>query len=114
LVLWCDPSQKLVNLDGGNTSVLERAPDGLVFGESGSTFLKIQGNQAIPVYSFPLTGRSSFWLTYFAFGPDGSKYADEVPGGRGFERYQQLRVVRDDRSSVLWQQTSADVDRAAP
>ena len=99
---------------GGNTSVLERAPDGLVYGESGSTFLKIQGNQAIPVYSFSQTGRSSFWLTYFAFGPDGSEYADEIRGGGAFERYQQLRVVRDDRSSVLWQQTSADVDRAAP
>jgi hypothetical protein len=97
---------------GGNTSVLERAPDGLVYGESGSTFLKVQGTQATPGYSFPQTGRSSFWLTYFAFGPGGTAYADEIPGGGGFERYQQLRVVRGDRSSVLWQQTPADVTLA--
>ena len=38
---------------GGNTSVLERAPDGLVYGESGGRFLKLQGNQAILGYSFP-------------------------------------------------------------
>ena len=98
---------------GGNTSVLERAPDGLVYGESGSTFLRIQGTQATSAYSFPQAGRLSFWLTYFAFGPDGMEYADEIPGGGGFERYQQLRVVGDDHSSVLWQQTSADVHPAA-
>ena len=94
---------------GGNTSVLERAPDGLVYGESGSAFLKLQGGRAIPAYSFPLTRRSDFWLTYFAFGPDGRVYADELPGGEAWEKYQQLRVVRHNRSSVLWQQTSADV-----
>jgi hypothetical protein len=33
---------------GGNTSVLERAPDGLVSGESGRTFLKLQGGRAVP------------------------------------------------------------------
>jgi hypothetical protein len=74
----------------------------------GSTVLKVQGNRAVATYSFPPTG-SGFWLTYFSFGADGAVYADEIPGGSAFERYQQLRVVRDDRSSVLWQQTSADV-----
>jgi hypothetical protein len=97
---------------GGNTSVLERAPDGLVYGESGATLLKLQGNQATPAYSFPQIGRSLFWLTYFAFGPNGAVYADEIPGFSAFEKYQQLRVVRDDRSSVLWQQTPADVTLA--
>jgi hypothetical protein len=96
---------------GGNTSVLERAPDGLVYGESGPTFLRLQGNGAIPSYSFPDTQKSYFWLTYFAFGPGGEIYADEIPGESAFEQYQQLRVVRDGQSSVLWQQTSSD---AAP
>jgi hypothetical protein len=94
---------------GGSTSVLERAPNGLVYGESGSTLLKLHGNQATPAYSFPQTGRSYFWLTYFALGPGGRVYANETPGGGPFERYQQLRLVRDGRSSVLWQQSSADV-----
>ena len=94
---------------GGNTSVLQRAPDGLVYGESGPTFLKLQGGRATPGYSFPQRPRSGFWLTYFAFGPDGTVYADEIPGVGAFETYQQLRVVRDERSSVLWQQASAPV-----
>jgi hypothetical protein len=93
---------------GGDTSVLERAPDGLVYGESGGGLLKLQGNRAIPAYSFPSTKRSYFWLTHFAFAPDGTVYADEIPGSGGFERYQQLRVVRGNRTSVLWQQTPAD------
>ncbi len=97
---------------GGNTSVLERAPDGVVYGESGSTLLKLQGNRATPAYSFPQT-QSGFWLTYFAFGPDNTVYADEIPGGEAWEKYQQLRVVRDNRSSVLWEQTSADLAPAA-
>jgi len=97
---------------GGNTSVLERAPDGLVYGESGPTFLKLEGGRAIPGYSFPQRPRSGFWLTYFAFGPDGTIYADEIPGFGAWEAYQQLRIVRDNRSSVLWQQTSAPVAQA--
>ena len=98
---------------GGDTSVLERAADGVVYGESGSTFLKLQGSRAIPGYSFPQRPRSGFWLTYFAFGPDGTIYADEIPGFGAWEAYQQLRVVRDNRSSVLWQQTSADASQVA-
>lgn len=99
---------------GGNTSVLERAPDGTVYGESGPTLLELQGHRATPAYSFPDTGRSYFWLTYFAFGPANTIYVDEIPGGGGFERYQQLRLVRDGRSSVLWQQSAVDVSPAAP
>lgn len=98
---------------GGDTSVLERAPDGVVYGESGGRFLKVQGNRAIPAYAFPSTQTSYFWLTYFAFGPGGTIYADEIPGGGGFEMFQQLRVVSDNSSSVLWQQTPADVDPVA-
>ncbi len=88
-------------------------PDGLVYGESGSTFLKVQSYGTTRAYSFPDTSRSYFWLTYFAFGPGGELYADEIPGGSAFERHQQLRVVRDDRSSVLWQQTPADIVSAS-
>jgi hypothetical protein len=104
-----DGVQDEARRSGGNTSVLERAPDGVVYGESGPRLLKVQGNRVALGYTFPQTTRSGFWLTYFAFGADGTVYADEIPGGGGFERYQQVRVVRHDRSSVLWQQTSADV-----
>ena len=108
-----DNVQEEARRSGGNTSVLERAPDGVVYGESGGRFLKLQGNRAIPGYAFPATQRSYFWLTYFAFGSNGTVYADEIPGSGGFERYQQLRVVRGTRTSVLWQQTPADVPAVA-
>lgn len=98
---------------GGNVSVLERAPDGLVYGEDGSTFLKLQGNQPVPTYSFPSSQRSYFYLAYFAFGPGGTIYADEVQGNRGLEKYQQLRSVHNDNSPVLWQQTPADIAEAS-
>lgn len=97
---------------GGDTSFLERAPDGVVYGESGPTFLKLQGGRAIPGYSFPQEPHTGFWLTYFAFGPDAAIYADEIPGFGAWEAYQQLRIVRDNRSSVLWQQISAPVGPA--
>lgn len=98
--------ERYARRSGGNTSVLERAPDGTVLGESGSTLLELQGNRSFPDYSFSSTSstqRPYFWLTFFAIGPNGTIYADEIPGGGGFERYQQLRVVRDDQSSLLWQ-----------
>jgi sugar lactone lactonase YvrE len=103
--------QEEARRSGGDTSVLERSPDGVVYGESGGRFLKLQGDRATLGYAFPTTKRSYFWLTYFAFGSDGTVYADEIPGSGGFERYQQLRVVRGTQTSVLWHQTSADVAR---
>jgi hypothetical protein len=63
---------------GGTTSILERAPDGLVYGESGPRLLELQGKRATTGYSFPRTRHSYFWLTYFTFGPSGTVYADET------------------------------------
>jgi hypothetical protein len=106
-----DRVQEEARRSGGNTSVLERAPNGVVYGESGGGFLKLEGNRAVLGYSFPASRRSYFWLTYFAFGPSGTIYADEIPGGSAFEKYQQLRIVRHGRSLVLWRQTPADLPR---
>jgi hypothetical protein len=97
---------------GGSTSVLARAPDGTVYGEDGATLLKIEGDRSMVAYTFPNTQSPGFWLTYFALGVGGTVYADEIPGGGGFENYEQLRTVRDNHSSVLWQETAADVARA--
>jgi hypothetical protein len=107
-----DNAQYEARRSGGSTSVLERAPDGIVYGESGGRFLKLLGQRATPGYAFPATRRSYFWLTHFAFAPDGTVYADEIPGSGGFEKYQQLRVVRGNRTSVLWRQSASDVARA--
>lgn len=96
---------------GGDTSVLERGPDGVVYGEEGSTFLKLQGGRAVASSTFVQAPGADFWLTYFAFGPGGRLYEDEIPGGEAWERYQQMRVIHGSRSTVLWRQTATDVAR---
>jgi len=45
-----------------------------------------------------------FWLTYFAFAPNGTVYADELPGDEGFEAHQQLVAVAHGQVALLWQE----------
>ena len=61
---------------GGDTSVLERAPDGSVYGEMGPKLVKIDAQKA----GGHVQLRRLLLLTYFAFGADGTIYADEIPG----------------------------------
>ncbi len=90
---------------GGNYSILQRGPDGAVYGESGPTVLRIEDGRLVPTLKFtkPIRGEY-FWLTYFAFGPNGTLYADEIPGDSGFEAHQQLVSVANHRATLLWQQ----------
>ncbi len=85
---------------GGDYSLLERAPNGRVYGENGPALFEIDGRQVTPAHSFG----DSFWLTYFAFGPGGGIYADEIPGDSGFEARQQLLETHRGHSAVLWEQ----------
>jgi serine/threonine-protein kinase len=92
---------------GGDTSVLERAPDGAVYGESGPTLHRIDGQQLVAGYSFTqqILGQY-FFLTHFAFAPDGTVYADDIPGGTGFEANQQLVSVTNAHEGLLWQESN--------
>ena len=95
---------------GGNTSVLERAPDGVVYGESGPTFLKLQGGRADPRLLLPPDGPRVLLAHLLRLRTATARSTPtRFPGFGAWEKYQQLRVVRDNRSSVLWQQTSATV-----
>lgn len=92
---------------GGNYSVLERAPDGSVYGEDGPALIRIQGHRVVRAFTF--TSRIAgeyFALTYFAFGKQGTIYADEIPGGDGygFEARQQVVSVRGRHIALLWEQ----------
>ncbi len=95
----------LARRSGGNTSVLERAPDGSVYGEDGSTLLLVKKSAVAPGTTFykKINGEW-FSLTYFAFAPSGTIYADEIPGGGGFEWHQQLVSETDGHVSLLWQE----------
>jgi hypothetical protein len=94
---------------GGNYSILERGPGGDVYGESGPTVLRIRDSRLVPTFRFtkPIRGEY-FWLTYFAFGPNGTLYADEIPGDSAFEVHQQLVSVANNHVSLLWQQRNTN------
>ena len=102
---------------GGNYSILQRGPGGAVYGETGPTVLRIQDGQLVPAFKFtkPIGGEY-FWLTYFAFGPNGTLYADEIPGDSGFEAHQQLvSVANNHHVSLLWQQRNTNAgDGSSP
>ncbi len=94
---------------GGDYSVLERGPGGTVFGEDGPAVLRVDQNRLATAFTFG-DGRVDgeyFWLTYFAFGPGGTIYADEIPGGEAFEAHQQLVSITGTHVSLLWQQANA-------
>lgn len=98
---------------GGDCSVLQRGPGGAVYGEDGRALLRLTGHDYDVSYLSAANYRvgyvfpERFWLTYFAFGPGGVIYADELPGGLGFEAHQQLVEVRDRHFEVLWQEGQA-------
>jgi hypothetical protein len=82
--------------------VLERGPGGAVYGENGNVILRVEGNRLVPTFTF----NQYFWLTQLAFGPHGTLYADEIPGGGAFEAHQQLVSVRNAHVSLLWQENN--------
>jgi hypothetical protein len=93
---------------GGDNSVLERGPGGAVFSEDGPTIERVGHNRLVSVFTFvKRVNGEFFWLTYFAFGPGGTTYADEIPGGQAFEAQQQLVAVIGTRVTLVWQQRSA-------
>jgi hypothetical protein len=90
---------------GGDYSVLERSPSGAIYAEDGPGMRRIQGHRYAQTLAVadPVRGET-FWLTYFAFAPNGTIYADEIPGGVGFEAHQQLIAINRDHAALLWQE----------
>lgn len=107
------PSGVVTNLgyarrSGGNCSVLEREPNGTVTGEDGSTILGVEHGGLVPLFTFPGVPQppygNLFWLANYAFGTDGTIYADEISGDTGFEQRQLLVAVKRGRLTNLWEQ----------
>ena len=96
---------------GGAPAVVQRGPNGDIYAEGGSTLLRVTGSELVPALKLlqPIRDGSYFWLTNFAFAPNGTVYADEIPGGRGFEQHQQLLAVRNGHPLVLWQESNKTV-----
>ncbi len=106
---------------GGADTELVRGPGGAVYAENGSAIVRLgpthpvrpitddtiplPGPVAYNLFHFGLGERDdAFFMASFAFGPRGVVYADEIPGGEGFEAHQQLVVVKAGRAKLLWQE----------
>jgi hypothetical protein len=94
-------------LSGGDYAIVARGPGGAIYASTRGIIARVETDRLVPVESFggPLRGQA-FPLTYFAFGPHGTIYADDYPGGTAFEAHQQLRLRRSGRISLLWQETN--------
>jgi hypothetical protein len=92
---------------GGNYPVLERGPGGAVYADTGSEIVKVERKRLVSTFEFDKVRGEYFWLTYFAFGPHGFIYADDIPGNIGFEAHQQLVSVSGSRVHLLWQQRNS-------
>lgn len=95
---------------GGDYAVLQPGPNGAIYGEDGSAILRIKAHELIPTFKFNERLRSQYFpLTYFAISPNGTTYADDIPGGDGFgfEAHQQLLSASNGHIRLLWQEKNA-------
>ena len=95
--------------------MIERGPDGAIYTENGGDIFRVESHRLVPLASFnrplstfpPQPGGQRFPTIYFAFSPNGTIYADDIPGGIGDGLHQQLLVVRDRDVTLLWQEQNA-------
>jgi hypothetical protein len=89
----------------GSDAIVQAAPDGVGYGESGGAILRITRRSLVPAFTFakPVNGQN-FRPSSFAFGPTGTIYADDLPGNIGFEAHQQLLSVTAGHVRLLWQE----------
>lgn len=97
---------------GGTVPDLVRGPGGIAYAADGSSVVRLGRTSMTPVLDIDKARGAYFWLTCFAFGRHGTVYADEMPGGVGFEPLQQLVSVTSGHATVLWQEPS-DVARSS-
>jgi len=93
---------------GGNFAVVQPGKRGAIYEGSGGGIARIEPHALVSV--FQLAQRlpdHDFPVTYFAFGPTGTLYADDVPGNIGLELHQQLVSVSNTHVSLLWQENNA-------
>jgi hypothetical protein len=90
---------------GGNYAVVKRGPGGVVYGQDGGAIVRIAGDRLIPAFRFNRRLRDQwFEATYFATGPTGTLYADDLPPSGGVDTQQQLLSVTDGHIRLLWQE----------
>jgi hypothetical protein len=89
---------------GGNTAVVQLGPNGAAYADDGSYVVRAEGDRLATAYRL---GRvpgipESYFLDYFAFGADGTVYADNL-GSSAFNRDQEIVSVGPrGHSALLW------------
>ena len=88
---------------GGTTAIVQRGPNDLVEVDDGQNILKVEGNHLVPDLAVSAVPgiRAFVFADYFALGPDGTIYADDL-GPPAFESYQQIVAIGDGRGVALW------------
>jgi hypothetical protein len=93
---------------GGGYAVMQPGPERAIYGELGDGIRRIEPHKLVPAFAFNGHIRNEYFsLTYFAFSPSGTIYADDLPGDEGFEVHQQLLSVKNHHISLLWRQRNA-------
>ncbi len=93
---------------GGTIAVLQRNPNGGIYGEDGGALVRVGANQLTPVYHFDhRVHGQNFPVTFFAFAPDGTVYADDETPDGGVDEHQQLIKLIGRHVTLLWQQANS-------
>jgi hypothetical protein len=93
---------------GGDYAVVKPGPGGSVYAGTGGGIRRIEPHKLVASVIFTERLRGQYFpVTSFAFSPNGTLYADDVPGNVGFEDHQQLRSLSHDHVNLLWQENNS-------
>ena len=91
---------------GGTFPVLQRGPGGAIYAEDGGGLVRVEPTTLVPLTGFNAAIASfdqRFLTIAFALGPNGTIYADDIPGHVAAGTDQQLVAVANRHLSMLWQ-----------
>jgi len=97
---------------GGQPAILQRSPEDTIEADSGPYLEHVEANRLVRTPGVltstsitsvnDLPGITQFiFMDYFAFAPDGTLYADNMPTS-GFDPYQQIVSVTSGQGASLW------------
>jgi len=95
---------------GGQPAIVKRSPDGGIEADDGPYIERVEGNHLVFTSGVlastsgvsDVPGITKFiFVDYFAYAPDGTLYADNMPTS-GFDPYQQIVSVTNGQGESLW------------
>ena len=97
---------------GGQPAIVQRSPGGAIEADSGPNLEQVEGNRLVSTPGVLMSTSTSavndvpgitkfIFMDYFAYAPDGTLYADNMPTS-GFDPYQQIVSVTSGQGASLW------------